>query len=152
MPSEPRSARTPYALRLTQWQADEPSLRAVRHAVFVVEQRIPAALEWDEADRVSLHALAEDGQGTPIGCGRLLIDGYIGRMAVLAAWRGRGVGGALLDRLVEAAQARGHRRVVLRAQTHALPFYARHGFRAFGDEFLEADIPHQAMERPLPQS
>jgi predicted GNAT family N-acyltransferase len=152
MPADRHAPHRPYALRLTQWQADEPSLRAVRHAVFVVEQRIPAALEWDEADRVSLHALAEDGQGTPIGCGRLLIDGYIGRMAVLAAWRGRGVGGALLETLVEAAQARGHRRVVLRAQTHALPFYARHGFRPFGDEFLEADIPHQAMERLLPQS
>ena len=64
-------------------------------------------------------------------------------MAVLRDWRGRGVGAALLARLVDAARAAGHRRVVLNAQTQAMPFYARHGFVAVGDEFCEAGIPHR---------
>ena len=88
-------------------------------------------------------------RGTPIGCGRLLPDGHVGRMAVLASWRGRGVGAALLTRLVAAAQARGDARVVLNAQVQAMPFYARFGFAPVGAPFVEAGIPHQAMARAL---
>ena len=84
-----------------------------------------------------------------MGTGRLLPDGHIGRMAVLRDWRGRGVGGAILVALVERAAARGMRRLVLNAQTHAVSFYARYGFTALGDEFMEADIPHVAMARDL---
>ena len=124
-------------------------MRRVRHDVFVVEQRIPESLEWDDADATSLHALAEDGAGTPIGCGRLLADGHVGRLAVVRSWRGRGVGAALLGRLVDEARLRGHGRVVLNAQTQAMPFYARHGFDASGSEFEEAGIPHREMSRTL---
>jgi predicted GNAT family N-acyltransferase len=70
-------------------------------------------------------------------------------MAVLRDWRGRGVGGSILAALVERAAARGMKRLVLNAQTHAVPFYAGHGFVAFGAEFMEADIPHVAMARDL---
>ena len=71
----------------------------VRIAVFVIEQNIPEELEWDEHDVTSVHVLAEDAAGTPVGCGRLLPDGHIGRMAVLPGWRGHGVGAALLQSL-----------------------------------------------------
>ena len=84
-----------------------------------------------------------------IGCGRLLPDGHIGRLAVLPAWRGRDVGSALLGQLVDLARARGHARVILNSQTQAMPFYARHGFVAVGDEYLEAGIPHRTMTRCL---
>jgi predicted GNAT family N-acyltransferase len=70
-------------------------------------------------------------------------------MAVLRAWRGQGVGGALLAHLVDLARAAGHARVMLNAQTHALGFYSRHGFTPVGPEFMEAGIPHRAMERDL---
>jgi predicted GNAT family N-acyltransferase len=93
--------------------------------------------------------LALDTGGHPIGCGRLLPDGHVGRLAVLAPWRGRGVGAALLARLVALAGETGHTRVVLNAQTHALPFYARAGFTPYGPVFEEAGIPHQAMELRL---
>src|SRR5262245_5146930 len=92
-----------YTVRLVEWVDAQAALRAVRHAVFVVEQRVPESLEWDDMDARSTHALAIDTKGAPIGCGRLLPDGYIGRMAVLAPWRNRGVGGALLVALVELA-------------------------------------------------
>ena len=87
-----------------------------------------------------------------VGTGRLLPDGHVGRMAVLRDWRGRGVGSAILSALVDRAAARGMGRLVLNAQTHAVPFYARHGFAAFGEEFMEADIPHIAMARELPSA
>ncbi len=110
---------------------------------------MPEALEWDGIDRDCRHALAEDAAGRAIGCGRLLPDGHIGRMAVRAEWRGRGVGAALLLQLVELARAAGHERVVLNSQSHASPFYARHGFVTSGPEFEEAGIPHREMQRRL---
>lgn len=132
-------------MRTVRWRDAQPALRAVREAVFIVEQRIPADLEWDDDDPVCLHALAEDDERRPIGCGRLLPDGHIGRMAVLAEWRGRGVGAALLAELIDAARKRGHAAARLHAQTHAAPFYARYGFAAEGDDYLEAGIPHRTM-------
>ena len=138
-----------YRVRLSTWRDAETALRAIRHAVFVVEQQVPETLEWDDMDTPSTHALAEDAAGAPIGCGRLLPNGYVGRMAVLRPWRDRGVGGALLQALVELARQRGYARVVLNAQVRAVPFYARHGFVATGEQFDEAGIDHRVMERRL---
>jgi predicted GNAT family N-acyltransferase len=138
-----------FVVRLADWARDGAALRAVRHAVFVVEQGIPEALEWDASDPACLHVLAEDAGGQPIGCGRLLPDAHVGRMAVVAPWRGRGVGAALLARLVDLARERGHARAVLNAQTTAVGFYRRHGFAVSGDTFLEAGIAHVVMERVL---
>ncbi len=146
MAADPGSA---FCVRAAIWPVDAALLREVRTQVFVVEQQVPEELEWDGVDGDCLHVLADDATGTPIGCGRLLPDGHIGRMAVLARWRGRGVGAALLVHLVERARARGDQRVLLNAQTHAMPFYARFGFTAFGEEFDEAGIAHRAMERLL---
>jgi muramoyltetrapeptide carboxypeptidase len=146
------AAREPlrrFRVRLGEWPGDERALRSVRNTVFVTEQHVPEALEWDGLDPVCRHAVAEDARGNPIGCGRLLPDGHVGRMAVLREWRGRGVGTALLAALVELAREMGHRRVALNAQASALPFYARHGFAPFGPEFEEAGIAHRAMERRL---
>jgi predicted GNAT family N-acyltransferase len=138
-----------FSLRLADWTDDGDALRAVRRTVFVIEQGVPEALEWDEVDPLCEHALASDGDGHPIGCGRLLADGHIGRMAVLAPWRGRGVGAALLSLLIELAREKGHRRAVLNAQKDAVPFYARYGFIVTGDEFEEVGIAHRIMERSL---
>ena len=139
----------PFTLREARWPDDEPRLRAVRYRVFVEEQGVPEDLERDGIDAGCRHVLALDALGEPIGCGRLLPDGHVGRLAVLAPWRGRGVGAALLARLVALARVTGHTRVVLNAQTHALPFYARAGFTPCGPVFEEAGIPHQAMQRRL---
>lgn len=138
-----------FAIRIVDWSHAEDKLRAVRLAVFVVEQNIPEELEWDEQDAASRHALAEDAAGVPIGCARLLPDGHIGRVAVLSEWRGRGVGAAMLVRLIELARERGDRRVRLHSQTQAASFYARYGFEPVGSPFMEAGIPHQTMERVL---
>lgn len=140
---------TVFTIRVADWARDEPALRRVRHDVFVVEQNVPEAIEWDGIDAGCRHAIAEDVMGMPIGCGRLLPDGHIGRMAVIAAWRGRGVGSALLETLLGLARALAYPRAILNAQTQAMAFYARFGFEPAGDVFEEAGIAHQAMVRAL---
>lgn len=135
-------------MRRADWARDESSLRAVRTQVFVREQGVPVELEWDEFDARSVHVLAEAGLHA-IGTGRLLPDGHIGRMAVLAQWRGRGVGSALLLTLIGMAREAGHREVLLSAQVHAAAFYERFGFARRGGEYPEAGIPHVNMVRHL---
>jgi predicted GNAT family N-acyltransferase len=130
---------------IAAWPDDAAEIRAVREAVFVHEQGVPAALEWDGADPACTHGLARDAAARPVGTARMKPDGHIGRMAVLAGWRGRGVGSALLGLLLGVARARGLPAVFLDAQVRALAFYARHGFVPSGPVFLEAGIPHRRM-------
>ena len=135
-------------IELMTWDKARAHAAPVRMVVFVDEQRVPAALEMDEKDAACLHAIAFDG-ARAVGTGRLLPDGHIGRMAVLKEFRGQGVGGEILEKLIEAARRRGDREVVLSAQVHALAFYRAHGFEGFGAVYEEAGIPHQDMRRTL---
>lgn len=139
------------------WEDAREQASRIRFAVFVEEQGVPDDVELDEHDPVCLHALAIDATGKVAGTGRLLpsameegrVTSHIGRMAVSRDARKGGVGGAILERLVEAARARGDDVVALSAQTHALGFYQRHGFEAYGDVYMEAGIEHRAMRRVL---
>lgn len=136
-------------IELTDWEHARGEASRIRFAVFVQEQRVPREMELDESDAQCVHALAYARDGTPVATGRLLPDSHIGRMAVLKEWRGQGIGGAILERLVAAARERGDREVALSAQMHALEFYLRHGFVAEGETYLDAGIPHRMMRRPL---
>ncbi|MDN5935557.1 MAG: GNAT family N-acetyltransferase [Nitrosospira sp.] len=138
-----------YTVRIASWRDDGLALRMVRETVFIREQRVPAELEWDEFDMNCLHLLAMDSADNPIGVARLLSDGLIGRMAVLKEWRGRGVGSALLLRLLEEAKKRRIQQVALNAQLHAIGFYLKSGFRMTGEEFMDAGIPHVRMSLRL---
>ena len=142
------SAQT-FRVRVADWKRDGARLRRIRHEVFVLEQGIPETLEWDGRDVACRHVVANDDKGAAIGCGRLLPDGGIGRLAVERARRGRGVGSAILSRLVDVARSAGFERVMLNARADAEGFYARHGFAAAGAEFTEAGIRHRRMERVL---
>jgi predicted GNAT family N-acyltransferase len=142
-------AGSAYQVRRADWQRDGELLRGVRRAVFIEEQRVPEALEWDDWDARSVHVLAQAPTGEPIGTGRLLPDGFVGRMAVLREWRAQGVGSALLRELLALAREQGCDAVRLNAQTQAIPFYARFGFEAQGPAFLDADIAHRLMRLPL---
>jgi len=136
---------TPAIIHIVDWKNAASRARKVRDAVFIVEQKVPVDLEWDDWDARSEHALALDENGEPIGTGRLLPDGHLGRMAVLASWRGAGVGRSLALALLQRARDRGMKRVVLHAQKHAADFYLKLGFAAFGEPFEEAGIAHIAM-------
>lgn len=129
---------------LGEWAMQRNAAQPVRHEVFVIEQKVPLEMEWDDMDPLCLHAVAYDGDRA-VATGRLLPDGHIGRMAVLGPMRGQGIGSAILSALMAQARKRGDKAVVLNAQTHAAPFYLRHGFVREGEEFMEAGIPHVRM-------
>lgn len=137
----------PFTVKPVYWQASQAMLREIRATVFIKEQGVPQDLEWDGLDEHAYHVVALAADGTPIGTGRLLQDGQIGRVAVLKEWRGRGVGKALLDMLLVIANKMGYDEVKLHAQVRVLDFYLRRGFVAQGREFMEAGIPHVAMTR-----
>jgi len=135
-----------FTLHETDWAHDASRLSMVRRAVFIEEQGVPEALEWDEHDAMALHFLALTLDGAPVGCARLLTDGHMGRMAVMPAWQGYGIGNALLAAVRHAAKVRGHAVLRLSAQTHAAGFYTAAGFEAVGAVYEEAGIPHVAMQ------
>lgn len=151
-----------YAVRVAEDPADREACFAVRKEVFVGEQGVPEDIEYDAYDAVALHVLAVREDGVPLGTGRLLFGeaaagktggdasvGSLGRLAVTQAARGLGVGAALVRAIEDAARARGLAAVDLHAQTHALGFYERLGYVAYGPEFPDAGIPHRAMRRVL---
>lgn len=131
------------------WVVDQADLKFVRTEVFILGQNIPEAEEWDELDPRSVHVLARDNEGRPIGTGRLTPDDKIGRMAVLDSWRGRHVGEAILRALIERARQQRRPALEMHAQSYAIPFYQRAGFEPYGEEFLECDIPHRMMRLEL---
>ena len=138
-----------FRVRLADWRDASPVLSRIRTTVFVGEQKVPPEIEIDGRDPECVHALAEIASGEAIGTGRLMPDGRIGRMAVLAPWRSRGVGAALLEALMAEARRRGFREVYLHAQSGAKDFYLRHGYAIEGEEYLEAGIPHIGMRAKL---
>lgn len=141
------------AIRISEarWPDDCAHIKAVRHEVFVQEQGVAEALEWDGLDAGCRHVLAWEN-GAPIATGRLLPGGQIGRMAVRKRWRGRGIGGKILRALLAIAAQNPAQTPWLSAQTHAINFYRRHGFTCIGEEYMEAGIPHRKMRfsKPLP--
>jgi predicted GNAT family N-acyltransferase len=144
-------------IELSAWAEARAEATQIRETVFVSEQGVPADIELDLHDPQCVHALARDETGRAVGTARLLpseahgkrVVAYVGRMAVLREWRGRGVGGDLLTHLIEAARSRGDTEVALSSQTHAEGFYRAHGFLPEGEEFLDAGIPHRTMRRVL---
>jgi len=142
---------TDFSVAPVDWnnETERDACRAVREQVFIVEQAVPREDEWDALDATSRHVLARDLAGNPIGTGRLTPERKIGRMAVLADWRGKHVGEAILNLLIEQARALKYRELELHAQTHAVPFYEKFGFVKFGDEFEECAIWHFNMRRDL---
>jgi predicted GNAT family N-acyltransferase len=139
----------PFTVSLVSWHDGEPLLRAIREAVFIREQGVPEELEWDEHDAACRHALALSLSGEAIGCGRILPDGHIGRIAVMPAWRKQKVGTALMEALLDEARARKYRFVHVDAQVYAVPFYQGFGFTAYGETFMDAGIPHVRMKLEL---
>jgi len=138
-----------FTVLIVDWQEYHAVLTRIRDIVFIDEQNVSEELERDSLDPQYIHALALDANNVGIGTGRLLGTGKIGRMAVLKPWRRKGVGRALLTTLIEAARSAGITKVTLDAQIHACEFYKAEGFTAFGEQFMDAGIPHISMSRYL---
>ncbi|MEU6514278.1 GNAT family N-acetyltransferase [Streptomyces sp. NPDC046978] len=151
-----------YVVRTAEDPADREACFTVRKEVFVREQGVPEDIEYDVHDADAVHVLAVRDDGMPLGTGRLLFGeaaaaknggdpsvGSLGRLAVTREARGLGVGAALVRAIEDAARAHDLTAVDLHAQTHALGFYERLGYVAYGPEFPDAGIPHRSMRRPL---
>lgn len=149
--TSPRYNETPMAISIieTRWDEHEAALRALRQQVFINEQRVPEDLEWDGEDDKAVHFLALDADHNPVGCIRLLPTGQISRLCVLSEHRNNGVGSSLLVAAEEAARANGMEEIFLHAQTHATSFYEASGFTVTGGIFMDANIPHRQMFKPL---
>ena len=133
---------------LTTWNTDGPALQKIRREVFIIEQRFAESDEWDDEDAVSCHAMVTLNR-EPVGTGRLNPGGKIGRIAVKAELRGRGIGTLILRQLLHEAYHRGIREPYLHAQMQAVPFYEKLGFRVEGDMFDEAGVSHVRMKHAL---
>lgn len=130
-----------------EWASQKPALMRLREQVFINEQHVPPALEWDEQDATAQHLLAIH-QGHEIGCARV-VDNQIGRMAVLNPWRHHGVGKALLDAAIQVIRQQGFTYAKLSAQVHAIGFYQRAGFVFTSGEYQDAGIAHVDMQLSL---
>jgi predicted GNAT family N-acyltransferase len=123
----------------------------IREEVFVVEQRVPVDMERDAHEGAALHFLVQD-DGQAIGAARVVVKengafAKIGRVAIISSKRGLGLGKALIGAIEKAPELNGVDNFVLETQTHALQFYERMGYQAYGEEFLDAGIPHRHMKK-----
>ncbi len=130
------------------WQAAENELRIVRTPVFIEEQFVTPEFEWDEIDASAVHLLATY-ENQPIACLRIIHYQKIGRMAVIKQWRGVGLGAALLQKAISICKERGSKSIYLSAQTHAIHFYQKAGFKQISDEYCDVNIPHVDMRLDL---
>lgn len=142
-----------FDLKVGGWGELGTDARAIRTEVFIDEQKIPVAMEWDEADVSGVHAVAFNRFGFPLATGRLLAHGpgvaRVDRMATRQAVRGSGIARGVLNALMAASKKRGDTEVLLHAQLSAQAFYARNGFVPQGPVFHEAGIAHIEMSRAL---
>lgn len=116
-------------------------VRAIRQAVFIQEQQVPVEEEFDALDPEARHWLAIV-EGVAVGTVRLA-KGWLGRLAVLPAFRRQGVGAALVEAVLGAARAEGLEEVRAAVQTWAVPWYEKRGWQVFGPDFDDAGIPHR---------
>jgi predicted GNAT family N-acyltransferase len=142
------------AIETQPWLVARDAAYAIRYAVFIEEQGIPAELEIDEYDPIAKHALAFV-DGRCVATARIYLDGQdpskakIGRMAVLKDFRGQGIGTALLGEAIRVGMMEGASLFELHAQQSAAPFYAKLQFKLDGAIFDEVGIPHQCMRLVL---
>ena len=138
-----------FGLKITRWQDDKEALSSIRRQVFIEEQQVPEALEWDEYDAQCVHILVRDKNHRPIATGRIKADGQIGRMAVLESCRRQGIGSHILQALIEQGKQMQLKQLYLHAQTSAITFYEKHGFETCSEVFMDAGIPHRSMRKYL---
>ncbi len=134
-----------FSIQLVSFTRRENDIRLVRNTVFTEEQKISSSIDFDGRCPDCNHVLAWNEMKQPVGTGRMQKDGHIGRLAVIAEWRGNGIGAAMVNEFVSFAQNKGLKQAYLNSQEQALGFYEKCGFSSQGEIFYEAGIPHIKM-------
>jgi predicted GNAT family N-acyltransferase len=136
-------------IKSTDWTTDCEALINIREKVFIQEQNVSFADEWDDKDESATHFLASLENGEAIACARVLLEKnlfHIGRVAVLAEYRNQTIGRQLMQFILNwCEQQNSNCRIYLHAQTSRMQFYQYLGFVAEGDVFMDAGIEHIEM-------
>ncbi|WP_151790308.1 GNAT family N-acetyltransferase [Acinetobacter junii] len=127
------------------WDKLEQDAKFIRKQVFIIEQNIPEEEEWDDQDMISDHFVVYD-QDQPIATARLLQNNSVGRVAVLKAYRGHGIGSMIMLEIIQQAHQQDRKFLQLSSQVHAISFYEKLGFSIQGDAYDECGIPHIKMQ------
>ena len=127
------------------WDKLEQDAKFIRKQVFIIEQNIPEDQEWDDQDMISDHFVVYD-QDQPIATARLLQNNSVGRVAVLKAYRGQGIGSMIMLEIIRQAHQQDRKFLHLSSQVHAISFYEKLGFSIQGDAYDECGIPHIKMQ------
>lgn len=138
-----------YSIQFADWDEDAERLIALRHEVFVGEQKVPIEVEIDDLDSQCQHIKASLSDERIIATARLLPNHYVGRMCVAKEYRHQGIAGAMLEFIIQYARQQNFKSLHLNAQISAQPLYERYGFVANSDIFMEAGIQHRHMSLPL---
>ena len=129
--------------------SDKKKAFEIRNLVFCKEQKVSKKIEFDGLDEFCSHYLAKINE-LPIGTARIREEKKgtfkIERMAVLKAYRKKGVGKAIIKKILKNYLNLGKiNKLVLNSQIEAKDFYKKFGFVEVGKEFVEANIKHQKM-------
>ena len=135
---------SPFTIRTGSWDELQNDAKLIREQVFIQEQQIAVADEWDAEDAVSVHFVVYD-QDQPIATARLLKNNSVGRVAVLKSHRGLGIGKLLMHQIIQQAKHQQREFLKLSSQVHAIQFYAGLGFNVEGEQYLDCGIPHVDM-------
>ncbi|MCH7329723.1 GNAT family N-acetyltransferase [Acinetobacter modestus] len=137
-----------YRIKQGHWDQLQQDAKLIRTQVFICEQGITEADEWDDQDLISQHFVIYD-QDQPIATARLLENNSVGRVAVLKAYRGQGLGQMIMLEIISYAQKQRRSVLTLSSQVHAISFYEKLGFTVQGDSYDECGIPHIEMTMSL---
>ena len=134
-----------FGIQSGHWDKLEQDAKFIRKQVFIIEQNIPEEEEWDDQDMISDHFVVYD-QDQPIATARLLQNNSVGRVAVLKAYRGQGIGSMIMLEIIRQAHQQDRKFLQLSSQVHAISFYEKLGFSIQGDAYDECGIPHIKMQ------
>ena len=137
-----------YQVKHGRWDQLQQDAKLIRTQVFICEQGITEADEWDDQDVISQHFVIYD-QDQPIATARLLENNSVGRVAVLKAYRGQGLGQMIMLEIISYAQKQRRSVLTLSSQVHAISFYEKLGFTVQGNSYDECGIPHIEMTMSL---
>ena len=137
-----------YQVKHGRWDQLQQDAKLIRTQVFICEQGITEADEWDDQDVISQHFVIYD-QDQPIATARLLQNHSVGRVAVVKVYRGQGLGQMIMLEIISYAQKQGLSVLTLSSQVHAISFYKKLGFTVQGNSYDECGIPHIEMTMSL---
>ncbi|MBO0585981.1 GNAT family N-acetyltransferase [Sporosarcina sp. E16_8] len=141
-----------FEVRFATSDLEQEDAFSVRRKVFVEEQGVPLNLELDHFDKTAAHFVVYSSE-SPIGAGRIreINDGIgkVERVCILAEYRGKHLGNLVMHALEEHAEKTDMNKIILNAQSYAVPFYEKLGYVITSPEFMDADIPHRAMEKVM---